>query len=140
MYEHDLGFLCNHLARLLRHRMAESIAHTGLTPQQAALLLNLSDGPATRAELSAVLGMDRPTMTGVSERLEQGGWIVSAPHPTDGRARLLWLTSRGELVLPALREAAGAVSERALGALPAEDVPRVLGALEAMAASLETDR
>ncbi|HXO22050.1 MAG TPA: MarR family transcriptional regulator [Thermoanaerobaculia bacterium] len=52
-------------------------------------------GAQTLNELAAHLYLDKSTASRVVDALERKGYVVRAPHPTDGRAVLLELTSAG---------------------------------------------
>ena len=121
--ERDVGYQANRLARLLRRGLSHELEDLGFTGPQAAVLLVLAgaDGPRTMSWAAERLGMDRPTFSGVSRRLERDGWIESCPHPSDGRSRVLGLTAKAAESLPALRLASSRVSAAALGALDASD-------------------
>ena len=121
--QRDVGYQANRLARLLRRSLSRELEDLGFTGPQAAVLLVLAgaEGPRTMSWAAERLGMDRPTFSGVSRRLEQGGWIESHAHPSDGRSRVMHLTPLAEEVLPALRRASSRVSAAALGALDAPD-------------------
>jgi DNA-binding MarR family transcriptional regulator len=64
------------------------------------ILLALAvEGDATVYSLALASG--RPATTGLRyvSGLERRGWIVAAPHPEDGRSRVLTLTDAGRAVL-----------------------------------------
>ncbi len=106
----DLGYLTNRVARLLRQRLGERVSDLGLTPVQAAVLLSLgAGGPFTVSQVADRLGIDRPTMTGLVERLLRDGRVQTRPNPADGRSKLLLLTDSSRAELPRLREASSAV-------------------------------
>jgi DNA-binding MarR family transcriptional regulator len=121
--------------------LARELAEHGFTAPQAAVLLALagSDGPATMSSVAERLGMDRPTLTGITGRLERNGWLTVRAHPSDGRSRLLQLTPQAESALPALRRASARVSGDALQDLNGQERARLLDLLERVACALETD-
>jgi len=121
--QRDVGYQANRLARLLRRSLSRELEDLGFTSPQAAVLLVLAggEGPRTMSWAAERLGMDRPTFSGVSRRLERDGWIESCVHPSDGRSRMLGLTAKAAEALPALRLASSRVSAAALGSLGAAD-------------------
>lgn len=68
-----------------------------LTPQQFGLLRFLweEDG-LTQVELSNRSQIDRTTIGGLIDRLEQAGLVVRLPHPEDRRAYRISLTGPGK--------------------------------------------
>lgn len=126
----DLGFLVNTLARRLRTAMAEELRSTGITPQQAAVVLFIDRaGSATPAACAQHVGTDRATMTGILERLAARGVVASSENPADARSRLISLTEAGRLLVPQLYSAAERanrwVDER-IGAQQADQLRSVL--------------
>ena len=101
----DVGYLLNKATRHLRLRLAEALAGTGLTPQQAAVLLAIGrsiDGRLTPRTIAESVDTDQATTSGLLERLTRDGWLRSEPHPDDGRSRLIGLTEKAEQALPAV--------------------------------------
>lgn len=82
------------------------------------------------SELTVRAGMRKQSMAQVVEELEKLGYVERCPHPTDKRARLVFLTERGRKIRP-LAMAAGKRVE--------EEWVRLLGSgeMEALRASLQ---
>ncbi|MDR1635654.1 MAG: MarR family transcriptional regulator [Bifidobacteriaceae bacterium] len=78
-------------------------ADSNLTPQQVKVagLLALN-GPMRSSQLADALGVTRATVTGLLDRLEQGGLIVRAADPNDARGRLAEVTPHGRQALTSL--------------------------------------
>lgn len=95
--EKSVGFL---LAKAYQRACAifkESFDRYDLTPQQFGLLgfLWQEDG-LSQSELSARAQIDRTTMGGLVDRLEQSGLLERRPHPEDRRAYQIFLTDKGK--------------------------------------------
>jgi MarR family transcriptional regulator, lower aerobic nicotinate degradation pathway regulator len=93
----SIGFL---LAKAYQRACAlykEKFDRYGLTPQQFGLLRFLweEDG-LTQVELSNRSQIDRTTIGGLIDRLEQSGLLVRLPHPEDRRAYRISLTDSGK--------------------------------------------
>lgn len=75
----------------------EKFDNYGLTPQQFGLLRFLweEDG-ITQVELSTRSQIDRTTIGGLIDRLEQSGLLERLPHPEDRRAYKISLTAAGK--------------------------------------------
>ena len=71
----------------------------GLTHVQFVLLASLTwlaaDGPVTQRQLADHAATDPMMTSQVLRTLEQRGLVERLPHPRDGRARALAVTSRG---------------------------------------------
>ena len=136
----DLGFLSNRLARLLRMHLSREVAPLGLTATQVAVVLTLG-GPdrRTMSDLAGRIGIDRPTMSGVVERLARDGWLDSAPNPADGRSRLVGLTARGLASLPELADASARTTQNASVGLTDQERTALVSLLNRAAENLEHD-
>lgn len=121
----------------MRQRMGREVASLGLTAQQAAVVLVLSDGPMPISHVAERLGIDRPTMTGLAARLERDGWIARSANPADRRSALLGLAARATGALPSLRSAAAAVNDNALRELSADERTQLFDLLNRLIATLE---
>lgn len=136
--ERDIGYLLNKVTRRFRLRYAEALTETGLTPQQASVLLALAAAPDTRLTPSAIasaIDADPATTSGVLERLTRDGWLLSEPNPGDRRSRILERTTRAEKSLPRVLAAADAVSAEATASLSVEETALLRGLLSKLCAS-----
>jgi len=125
-----------HLARRF-HQIAVAIFHaeveavgSDLTPVQYAALREIAANPGIdQATLAGTIAQDRPTITGVVERLEHKGYLTRRVSDRDRRARRLEVTATGREVLdhiePAV-EAAQRVLLSGLDAVEADTLVRLL--------------
>jgi DNA-binding MarR family transcriptional regulator len=128
----DLGYLLQQAAKQYRTQFAIELRPHNLTTQQAAVLLALATSPGRALAPSSVaelIGADPATTTGLLQRLERDGWLVSATNPEDGRSRLLSLTPTAQLAVPSLREVAEGVSARAANALSGDELATLVALL-----------
>jgi DNA-binding MarR family transcriptional regulator len=97
--------LCLHVqraARAVARRYDEALRPVGLTNFQFSLLMSLNrPEPAGMGQVSALLAMDRTTLTANLKPLERRGLVAIAAGPTDKRSRLLALTPAGRSLLAA---------------------------------------
>ncbi|MFW6690716.1 MarR family winged helix-turn-helix transcriptional regulator [Streptomyces sp. MAR4 CNX-425] len=84
------------LTHVLQHVFAEAGRAHGLTPQQIQLLCALSGGPVGMSELSRLLHLGRPGLTGLVDRVERRGLVARTPDADDGRACRIALSPAGE--------------------------------------------
>jgi DNA-binding MarR family transcriptional regulator len=130
------------LASRLRHAIARSArllrqeAGTDLSPSLTAALATVDrHGPLTPSELAARERVQRPTITRVVCRLEEGGLVARAADPTDRRSALITVTRAGRALLEAGRTRKDAFLSERLEALPAADratLARAAALLEGM--------
>ena len=139
--ESSLGYLVNHLGRLLAHGLREQIAPYGVVPGQFAQLLALyeTDG-ITQAELCARVQIEQPTMANTLARMQRDGLITRTPDPVDQRRSRVWLTTHAHRLEPDLAAAANAVNAVATRGLTDDQISTFHTALSAAIANLEAAR
>ena len=97
--------LCLHLqraARAVARRFDAALRPLALTSGQFSLLMSLNrQEPPSIGEVSALLAMDRTTLTANLKPLERRGLVSVAVDGRDKRGRRLSLTSAGRAVLAA---------------------------------------
>ena len=97
--------LCLHLqraARALARRFDDALRPTGLTSGQFSLLMSLNrPEPPTLGQVSALLAMDRTTLTANLKPLERRDLVTVTVDAEDRRVRRLSLTPAGRKALSA---------------------------------------
>ena len=97
--------LCLHLqsaARAVGRRFDRALRPLGLTNGQFSLLMSLNrPEPASMAAISALLAMDRTTLTAKLKPLERRGLAAVTVDVADKRSRRVRLTSAGRALLAA---------------------------------------
>ncbi len=59
---------------------------------------------ASITELATILGFTHPSIIRIVKELEKAGWVVSKTNPSDGRVRLLTLSSAAKQNIPQLQQ------------------------------------
>lgn len=120
--------LCLHLqraARVVARRFDEAFRPFNLTNGQFSLLMSLNrPEPPSIGMVSAVLAMDRTTLTANLKPLERRGLVKVAVDPADKRGRRLSLTPAGRALLLAavpIWKRTHAALDRLLGAASGPD-------------------
>jgi DNA-binding MarR family transcriptional regulator len=139
--ESSLGYLVNHLARLLAQALRERIEPFGVVPGQFAQLLALyeSDG-LTQAELCTRVQIEQPTMANTLARMERDGLITRTPDPADQRRALVRLTEHARRLEPDLVAAARDINTLATRGLTDDQISTFHTALRQAIANLEATR
>lgn len=94
----NFGYLMMDVAKELRYQLNTALEKEGITSAQWAVIaqIKISKVPLTSAQIAAIVGMDRATISGVVKRLEAKKILAVQPSNTDRRARVLTLTADGE--------------------------------------------
>lgn len=97
--------LCLHVqraARAVARRYDEALRPLRLSSGQFSLLMSLNRaGPPSIGDVSAVLAMDRTTLTANLKPLERRRLVKVTVDPADKRRRLMALTAHGRALLAA---------------------------------------
>ena len=79
-----------------------------LTLAQARVFQRIGLGGALLAELAEAAQLSKQTLGSILDQLERAGYVVRVADPSDGRARRVTITAKGqelvELSLPVVRE------------------------------------
>lgn len=128
---HDsLGFLLNRSALAMRWALEERLAKHGLTAPQWAILAGLWEQDAQPlSAVGAIFHFDKPTTTGIVDRLEDKGLVRRVRDLEDRRITRVHLTKAGAQLrrkLPALAADVNAVAVRGLSAAEQKALKRCL--------------
>lgn len=139
--DQSLGYLVNHLARLMARALHAEISTHGVVPGQFPVLLALweEDG-LTQTELHQRTQVEQATMANTLQRMERDGLIVRRIDPADARRARVHLTARTQGLEDVLVDAARRVNATATGALSTADRSRLLELLRTIIATLESQR
>lgn len=86
------------LSFLVQSLYAEVCARHGLSPAQAQLLCVIKDEPRGMTELTRILGLERPGLSGLVDRVQQRGLVERQGVAHDRRAVILTLTPGGKRI------------------------------------------
>lgn len=113
--QESVGYLVNHLARLLARALRQTIAPHGVEPGQFPVLLSLweQDG-LTQAELHRLTDVEQATMANTLQRMERDGLIRRRPHSLDRRQAEVRLTPKARGLEPLLVRSAREVNDATL--------------------------
>ena len=125
------------LVRVAKALVAEATAtaenpSSGFTVAHAIAMRYVAgtDGPTT-VGLAAHLHITKQSASEIVGALEEGGYVRRRPHPSDGRARIVELTSAGEAALARSRARWADIGAAWEGRAAAADLVALRRALEA---------
>lgn len=102
-------------------------------PVHGFAFARISGARATTSDLAAHLGVTKQAAAQLVEHLVEHGYLNREADPSDGRARLLVLTERGQACTVAAEQAAEDVVQQWRDQLPDEQFARLREALERIA-------
>jgi DNA-binding MarR family transcriptional regulator len=128
--------LCLHVqraARAVARRYDEALRPLGLTNGQFSLMMALNvPKPPRLSRVSAVLAMDRTTLTAALKPLVRRGLVELVSDPEDRRSRRPKLTPAGRRLLSEAMPIWEQTLEAIRGRLEGSDVERLLAELRAL--------
>ncbi|MGM7646724.1 MarR family winged helix-turn-helix transcriptional regulator [Nocardia sp. JW2] len=137
----SLGYVINHLARLMEQALRDRIARHGVVPGQFAQLLALYEQEGvSQQELCEKVRIDQSTMAHTLKRMERDGLVERTPDPADGRRTLIHLTDRSRRLRPALEAAAREVNALATTGFSDAQREELLRLAAQAIGNLEADR
>ena len=139
--QESLGYLVNHLARLMARALHREISSHGVVPGQFPVLLSLwEEEGLTQAELHQRTQVEQATMANTLRRMERDGLVVRKADPVDARRARVHLTPRARGLQAVLVRSARRVNEVATATLSPADRVRFLELLRAAISALESAR
>lgn len=90
----------------------------------------------TANDVSMQLQVDKAQIARVVKELIEQEWIVRAPHPTDGRSRVLQLTSSGKALIKKVHKIEGEVFQVMTQCVSAEEAAVFMNVVKKMSQSL----
>ena len=106
MGAHDFGILLGLAYQAFVDQLRTFLADEGfgdLGRSDGYVFRALSESPTTVSALAARLGITKQGAAQIVEDMQRRGYVRRDPDPTDGRARLVALSERGDAALAAAR-------------------------------------
>jgi len=126
----------------VRARLSELLdTELGIVPEEAVLLVRLSEAPEQRlrmADVSSTLRLSKSGVTRLVDRLAGRGLVVRAACPSDRRVVYAGLTDEGRRAAAAAAPAmAAGVAQQLAGRLSAADLDALTASLRELLAGAE---
>ncbi len=140
MVEIRLVELLNGIQRQLVKRLAPLVRAKGLSLTEALVLWKLYRRDSWRVtDLATEIGLPPSTLTGVLDRLADGGWLKREADPDDRRGVVLKSAPKlGDFVQRTLRASSRSL-EKSFQALPPETLQQLSAGLTALLDCLERE-
>lgn len=139
----NFGYLLNMASRQMKWQFNNRLKDLELTSSQWAVLkdlsINKSSSDATPASIAERLYIDRPTLSGIIERLMKRGWVYSVANPNDRRSQIISLTEKAKNTVPQLEKLSSLTIEHSLQGFSAEEIDSLKGYLKKIIINLSQD-
>lgn len=133
----NLGFLIKDIGRLYTRLFEQQSQHLGVSLAECKVLTYLTrHAGASQIQLAELTGIDPMSLVRILDRMEADGSIERRQHPTDRRARQLYLKDKAQSTLEQLWKIGDQVRAQSLAGIKAEDRNLLIGLLEHMHSNL----
>jgi DNA-binding MarR family transcriptional regulator len=124
------GFLTHDVSRLRRIVVDRALKPLGITRAQWWVLAYVSRREGMKqTALAAQLDLTKVAVGGLIERLETGGFVERRADKSDARARRVFLTKAGQILVSTIRENVDIVETRILATITADELDHAANVL-----------
>lgn len=128
-----LGYLLKHAQLRMFDLSTKALAPFDINGRELAVLVALAGHePASQLQAAQRLGIDRTTMVGLLDTLEDKGLLSRHPHAEDRRRNVVELTETGQDTLRRANAANAAAEHEFLAPLSARAADQLVAALRAV--------
>lgn len=120
----EFGLLLFGTARAWRTKLDQRLRPLGFSQGKWRTLIHLSlaGNKLTQKEIAERMGIEGPTLAGLLDRLQDGGWIERRESPEDRRCKIVHLQRRSEAVLKKIFNAAHELRDELLNDISQRDL------------------
>lgn len=138
-FENSIGFWICSAGHAIRQNMNTELASEGITFRQWEVLACIALGDRTQTQIAERLGIEAPTLVGVLERMEQGGWLERVNCTKDRRKKMIHVTAQAEELWARSVECAHRVRARARVGLSDEELSTLKSLCNRILSNLTAD-
>jgi len=121
-YDDCILFLLSKAHQNVYGKYKRRLQSYGLTPTQHLVIFALSEEEGISAgELGKRLTLDNATLSGILDRLSEGGWVIKESSEEDKRSLKLYLTPRAKEQIPLLKRETDEANQEALSTFGLEE-------------------
>lgn len=138
----NLGYLLHKISVMTKTELTNQLKEYNITAQQWSVLKDISFYPngTTPAVIADRLLADRPTVTGIIQRLVQKDWIVTKHNPNDKRSHLVFLTDKASSLIHEIEHVSDNVIKIAVMNIPKDEVEITMCVLKNMIQNLKENK
>lgn len=139
-FENSVGYWVCQASHALQRAFNEELAPEGVTYRQAQVLGCLAlEGRLSQTDLAERMGIEPPTLVGIIDRMEQGGWIRRDGDKTDRRRKYIEPTPAARPVWAKIVAVAKRVRSRAARGLSRSELAQLKRLLAVVQENLQQD-
>jgi len=118
----NFGFLIKDIGRLYTKLFEHYAGHLGVTLAEAKVLTYLSrNAGLSQIQLADLTGVEPMSLVRILDRMEEDKWIERRVHPTDRRARQLYLREGAQPTLDQILELSAQVRGQVLAGFKSDE-------------------
>ncbi|MEB2584111.1 MarR family winged helix-turn-helix transcriptional regulator [Bacillus cereus] len=137
----NLGYLLHKVSVMTKTELSNQLKIYKITAKQWSVLKDISLHPngTTPALIAERLMADRPTMTGIIQRLLQKDFIFTTHNPNDKQSHLIFLTEKTKKLIKEIENISEDVIKSAITNIPKDEVETTIRVLQNMIQNLKTE-
>jgi MarR family transcriptional regulator for hemolysin len=118
----NFGYLIKDIGRLYTKRFEEEADHLGITLSEAKVLTYISrNSGLSQIQLAELTGVEPMSLVRILDRMEADHWIERRAHPTDRRARQLYLKTKAQSMVDQIAKLSTQVQAQSLVGFKADE-------------------
>lgn len=141
----NIAYTINYCSKLLKNKLNQALEQEDLTVAQFAAIKDIeiytvkkgTGQGVTAAQIADRLDMDKPTVSGVINRLVDKNYVEKLPNPADGRSFLLKLTPESKERLPNLEKIQDLVLAEITQGLTGQEIDQFQGIIQKIIENME---
>ncbi|MGH0526149.1 MarR family winged helix-turn-helix transcriptional regulator [Bacillus cereus] len=136
----NLGYLLHKVSVMTKTELSNQLKIYKITAKQWSALKDISLHPngTTPALIVERLMADRPTMTGIIQRLLQKDFIFTTHNPNDKQSHLIFLTEKTKKLIKVIENISEDVIKSAITNIPKDEVETTIRVLQNMIQNFKT--
>lgn len=125
----DLSYLINKASKQLKNKLDKVLKQYDITAAQFSVIIqiHLSKSPITAAEIAQRLGSDRPTISGIINRLEKKGIVLKTYNPEDKRSSYLGIQKEANMLVDTIKTISDNLTTDIFSIYSSEEVKQLKG-------------
>ena len=137
-----VAILVKNAALAIEKKANQMLAPYGLTDTQYKVLVCLYKSPdraLRQVDLEEMLAMRNPTITGIVQNLERGGFVQRMANPEDKRSKLVTLTEFSLALMEELVEVGESLEKQVTHTLSDTEREQAIALLKKLADAIQSD-